>query len=185
MVAMIFGDAFMLSNFSRWIEVSERSLLSNVASAQRAVSEDVKISAVVKANAYGHGVANVVSPLERALDVDSFSVVSPAEAAELRSLGVRKAIIVLGCFESSDFDAIVGTDSIPFVCSPVVLERLSSAAAKASKTVRVILKIDTGMGRLGAVVEEAGVLASVVAEMEWLELAGFATHFAMSDVPGA
>ena len=167
----------------RWIEISESSLSGNASAARRLLGNDTKISAVVKANAYGHGLSEIAPFLERSDDIFSFSVASPAEALELRSLGIEKDIVLLACFEGSDFDAIVESGAIPFVYNATALKRLAEAAAKALRKTRVLLKIDTGMGRLGAAVEDAGRLADIVAGSDSLELAGFSTHFAMSDAP--
>ncbi len=169
----------------KWIEISDAALASNIAALRKSLPQDTILSAVVKANAYGHGLDVVAPVLERLPGVDAFSIVSVDEARELRDLGIRKPIVLLGCFPFSDFDGIVETNTIPFVHSEPVAVSLEAAAEKARRTVRVILKIDTGMGRLGAHPEDAGKLIDTVEHAKHLELAGFATHFAMSDIPGA
>ena len=72
-------------------------------------------------------------------------------------------------------------DLIPFIYSPDLLQELNSASGKCSKKTRVIVKIDTGMGRLGEKGENLNLLIEKVASCEHLEIAGFATHFSQTD----
>src|SRR5258708_37815920 len=77
-----------------WIEVSKSSLCSNLSSIRRQVGDKVKILAIVKSNAYGHGLKQVSILLED--KIDWFGVDSIDEAMEIRLLGCKKPIVVLG-----------------------------------------------------------------------------------------
>ena len=136
-----------MHNHLKWIEVSEKKMLHNIREARKYINEGVKLSTVIKANAYGHDSKLIAPILEKTPEVDSFSVVNVEEAVELRESGVKKPVAILGYFTSEECSVISELDLIPFIYSNDLLQDLNNAAAKSSKKIREIIKINTGMGR--------------------------------------
>ena len=146
----------------------------------RCVGPGVKILAVVKANSYGHGAVGVARALEQE-GCDFFGVASVEEAMELRSAGIKASIIVLAGIFPPDHGCVVENDLTPLVWSKSQIEGLERAAAASGKVVPVHLKVDTGMGRLGA--DEAGLkeLAIRVKQSAALRLEGVMSHLSNAD----
>ena len=141
----------------------------------------VRLMAALKADAYGHG-AEVLGPaLERA-GADAFGVATAAEALALRAHGVTRPILVLGPLRGC-LREVLAADVELTVTDTASLTAIETAGAAASA--RVHLKVDTGMGRLGAAPEQALALAQALARSCSAELAAVWTHLACADEPDA
>ncbi len=141
----------------------------------------VRLMAALKADAYGHG-AEVLGPaLERA-GADAFGVATAAEALALRAHGVTRPILVLGPLRGC-LREVLAADVELTVTDTASLTAIETAGAAASA--RVHLKVDTGMGRLGAAPEQALALAQALARSRSAELAAVWTHLACADEPDA
>lgn len=139
-----------------------------------------KILAVVKAGAYGHGAVEVSRRL-LALGVDMLGVALVEEGRELREAGIDAPLLVMGAVFPEQAETIVSLNLIPVVYNGVVARALVHAAKKTGTRVSVHVKIDTGMGRIGVMPEEApGVIAALKAD--GLEVQGLMTHFADADL---
>ncbi|GIV55554.1 MAG: alanine racemase [Candidatus Kapaibacterium sp.] len=160
------------------IEISRRALEQNIAYF-RSIAPGKEIIAVVKANAYGHGM-NLVAPVLEPL-VDAFGVAFAEEGAALRSIGITKPIIVLMTPTSDDAEEIVEHDLDVVACSLDVMERLDAVAARSRRRVRCHLYVDTGMHRDGIAPEEVPAFAEACTRLEQIEVVGICTHFARSD----
>lgn len=164
-----------------WAEVDLGALGHNVGEVRRLVGSKVKIMAVVKANAYGHGAAEVARAAVRS-GADWLGVATPEEAFSLREEGVEAPILVLGYVPYTDLEELIRKDVSITVFSLAQAKDASRVAARRGAAVRVHVKIDTGMMRIGFLPgrkteEEIFQLASlpgVVAE-------GIFTHFALAD----
>jgi alanine racemase len=160
------------------VEISRHALEQNVAYF-RSLAPSTKIIAVVKANAYGHGmglVAPVLEPL-----VDAFGVAFAEEGAALRSIGITKPIIVLMTPTSDDAEEIVEHDLDVVACSLDVVQRLNTVARRFGRRVRCHIYVDTGMHRDGLAPEEVPAFVEACAQLEHVEVVGLCTHFARSD----
>ncbi|GBD04781.1 Alanine racemase [bacterium HR20] len=160
------------------IEISRRALEQNIAYF-RSIAPGKEIIAVVKANAYGHGmelVATAIEPL-----VDAFGVAFAEEGAALRSIGITKPIIVLMTPTIGDAEEIVEHDLDAVACSLDVVQRLNTVAQRFGRRVRCHLYVDTGMHRDGIAPEEVPAFVEACAQLEQIELVGLCTHFARSD----
>jgi len=140
------------------------------------------VIAVVKANAYGHGAAQVARALERA-GADLLACADIEEGAALRSAGVECEILVFGALSVSDLDGLFDCRLTPTISTPGAAVAVQAAAARYGKRLRYHLKIDTGMNRLGFRFDNLkrslpGLLAS-----SNLELDAVYTHFATADDP--
>lgn len=165
-----------------WIEIDLDALEHNVATIRRALTPGTEIIAVVKANAYGAGVAGMGPALEAA-GLERFAVVWPAEGVALRGLGIRRPIVVLGHAYPADADAAVAND-LTLTCHSLELGKAISAAALTQKRpAKVHLKIDTGLHRFGVTLDEGIVLAEALRELPALEVEGLTTHMANADEP--
>ncbi|MCC7418562.1 MAG: alanine racemase [Acidobacteria bacterium] len=138
--------------------------------------------AVVKANAYGHGAAQVARALEAA-GADLLACADIEEGATLRAAGVRAEILVFGALSVSDLDGVFDGRLTPTISTPGAARAVQAAAAKYRQRLPYHLKIDTGMNRLGFRFDNLrrtlpGLLASPN-----LELAAVYTHFATADDP--
>jgi alanine racemase len=140
------------------------------------------VIAVVKANAYGHGAAQVALALEAA-GADLLACADIEEGAALRAAGVRAQILVFGALSLSDLDGLFDCSLTPTISTPGAALAVQAAAEKYKKRVRYHLKIDTGMNRLGFRFDNLtrtlpGLLAS-----QNLDLEAIYTHFATADDP--
>lgn len=138
-----------------------------------------KIIAIVKANAYGHGVEFVASQIEH--EVDCFGVARLEEALVLRSKGVIKPILLLeGFFSKKDLPIIAVNNIQTVVHNKEQLEALK--AAPLPNPIKVWLKIDTGMHRLGVALEEVDYFCQEFAKCPNIEPHfGFVSHFSRAD----
>jgi alanine racemase len=137
------------------------------------------ILAPIKANAYGHGAINVARALEA--DVLGFAVATTSEALELRAAGIVKDVLLLTPAPVSALPALVH-NRVSFVVSSVdQLEALSLEASAQRATVRVHLKVNTGLNRLGSQPEDAARVLAALAIQPHLELFGMMTHLVDSE----
>jgi alanine racemase len=144
-----------------------------------------KVLAVIKSNAYGHGIVPVARALSKAR-ADWFGVTCSAEGAELRESGIREPILILTGFWAGEEQRILKNNLTPAITRPEQLRLLDRAAAQAGKKRRRLvdfhLKIDSGMNRLGIAPSEIPAFARVLADCPNLRLAGTFTHIASSEV---
>lgn len=159
-----------------WAEINLDALGQNIRNIKE-YTGNKEIMAVVKANAYGHGVALVAPELYR-LGITRFSVSNIGEARELRELLPQAEILVFGGCEAEWFGYITDLNLIQTVGDMEFARELSDWAVKNNKTVRVHIKADTGMSRIG--IETAEEAAEIIA-MPSLSVEGIYTHFACSD----
>lgn len=173
------------------VQVDLSAFAQNVTNLKRLVPETTRLCAVVKANAYGHG---GIQCAKTALENGAFSlaVVRISEAFAMRDAGITAPILLLGeaLPEQVSFLAAHG---IRASVADIQSARALSAAAKAlGTTLKIHIKLDTGMGRLGflhpdmvtkGAGEETGLLqARGIAQLKGLEVEGIYTHFAKADM---
>jgi len=163
-----------------WVEIDLGRLELNVAQVRAALPPYLSYIAVVKADAYGHGLEPIVGRLMRA-GVDVFAVANLVEAAAIREVGRGWPILVLSALLPGEESQAVQLGVMPTVSSIDEVRRLDEAARAIGRPVRVHLKIDTGMGRLGVWHPDAGRVYGAIRETAQLELAGIYTHFAASN----
>jgi len=166
-----------------YAEVNLGAIRRNFRALRGLLEPRIKMLAVVKADAYGHGAV----PVARALadeGADMLGVAMVEEGVELRLAGVRTPILVLGTFPRNEVAAAFQYDLRLTIDAVETATRLARLAADRLKPVPVHLKIDTGMNRLGVRAEEAADAAAVVAGLPGLVLEGAYTHLACADVEG-
>ncbi|MBE6953041.1 MAG: alanine racemase [Ruminococcaceae bacterium] len=173
-----------------WAEISLDRLAQNFRRIRAGLADGVKIMSVVKADAYGHG-ATVVAPELQRLGSDAFAVSNIEEAVVLRRSGITRPILVLGWVPPAWADVLLREQIETAVFSLESAQKLSEEAGKIGGTVKVHLKIDTGMGRLGIRASDEASIALAVAEIAEiavlpnLQIVGLFTHFSTADEPAS
>lgn len=163
-----------------WVEIDLGALERNLRNIRAALPPWIRYVAVVKADAYGHGMAQTVTRLMHA-GADMFAVANIGEAAEIRELGSGWPILVLSALLPAEDSQIIDYNVIPAVSSAGEVERFATLAKSANRVIKIHLKIDTGMGRLGVWHEEAASLARLILSKPELSLEGVFTHFSSAD----
>ena len=148
-----------------------------------------KYLGVVKADAYGHGAVSVARALEEN-GADYLAVACIAEAIELREAGLRLPILILGNTPAADVPLLLRYAITQTVADSDYAAAFSAAATAAGGTLRVHVKVDTGMSRLGFLCDEQNLGESVdaiaqICALPGLQAEGIFTHFAVSDEPDA
>lgn len=162
-----------------WVEIDLPAIDRNVGRIKQALPTHVRYVAVVKANAYGHGMPEVATRLLQA-SVDCFAVANVAEAAILREIGHDADILLLSPTLPSELPRALALGLDLTLNSLDEAKALAAASAKAGLKAKVHVKVDTGMGRAGVWHEQAAELFAFVqaAGFEWR---GVFTHFSDAD----
>lgn len=156
------------------------SAIAHNLSVVRRLAGPASVLAVLKANAYGHGAVLVARALEQA-GVDMLAVAMVEEGLELRNAGVRAPIVVLGGAYDGGYDTLIAKDLVPVVFREDHLQGLARVSGRSSKKVRVHLKIDTGMSRLGLMPDQLGSFLEAARRYPHIEIDGLLSHFANAD----
>ena len=141
-----------------------------------------RVIAVVKANAYGHGSAQVAKALEGA-GADLLACADIEEGAVLRRAGIKSEILVFGAMSVSDLDGLFDCNLTPTISTPGAAQAVQKAAVRYKRRVRYHLKIDTGMNRMGFRFDNLKRSLPELLASPNLELDAVYTHFATADVP--
>lgn len=161
------------------LELRSAALVANARKA-RQLAGSARLFAMVKANAYGHGLpwaATVMAP-----EVDGFGVALMAEARTLREAGITAPLLLVeGCFDPQELLEASTADIHSVVHSAWQIEQLESTRLPAPIT--VWLKVDSGMHRLGMPVGEAAAAIKRLGALPGVSLAGVMSHFACADMP--
>jgi len=165
-----------------WAEIDLDALASNFRLVRERVNAGVKVMAVVKANAYGHGAVACAQRLA-AEGADWFAVALPEEGVELRRAGITQPILSLGGFWTGQEQLCLENALVPVVYRLDMIEALDRAAREARRVADVHLKIDTGMGRLGVRYTEIDEIADALRAFKHIRVDGVMTHFAAADNP--
>lgn len=156
-----------------------KQLVQNIATVRARVGERVQILFPVKADAYGHGAVGIARAAERA-GMDYFGVANIAEAMELRDAGIRTPILILASSRIAHVADLVRTEVDVTLSSLEFAQALAAEARRQGRRVRVHVKVDTGMGRNGALPHDALAICRAIAQMPALECTGIFSHFACS-----
>jgi alanine racemase len=166
-----------------WAEIDLDALCSNVREIRRITNPRARVMAIVKANAYGHGVEQVSRVALRS-GADWLGVALLQEALELRRQGISAPILILGHTPDEDAPEVVANDISQTVFTREAILALDAAAGKLGLKARVHVKIETGMGRIGfPATRETAALISQLAGLPNVEIEGIYTHFAAADAP--
>ncbi|MDO8536110.1 MAG: alanine racemase [Candidatus Omnitrophota bacterium] len=162
-----------------WAEVDMKALEHNYTQVKRLAGKDVQMMAVVKANAYGHGTVEVSKVLEK-MGVNYLGVATTDEAVRLRDHGIKTPILVLGSVLPEEVKVAKDRDITLTICNYDILKeikRLAKAEEDQGTRVKVHIKVDTGMGRIGVWHEDALDFVKEVSSEKSVALEGIYTHF--------
>ena len=163
----------------KWVEVNLGNIASNMRYIRKTVSKEAKVIAVVKADAYGHG-ATEVSRIVLKNGADMLGVANIDEAMELRRAGIKVPILLLNWTEPPHLEDVVRNSLAQTIFDLDSARVLSSVAKKMNRTVLVHIKIDTGMGRLGLLAEDAPGFVQKVAILPNLKIEGIFSHLSVA-----
>ncbi len=164
------------------VEIDLAALRHNFQEVQRTVGDSCDVLAVVKANAYGHGVSSVV-PALAAAGANMFGVALVEEGIDLRKLGIEQPILILGSFFPGQESELLEYQLTPVLYTLDCARRLDHAARDAERSVDYHLKVDTGMGRLGFRVDRLGEVLPALKNLQNLNMTGLMSHLAVADEP--
>ncbi len=165
---------------SAWIELDVARWRQNYRLIHSALPVGVKLGAVIKDEAYGHGLL-AAATIAREAGVTFLAVSTLEEAASLRDHGVDTPILLLGERLESELPSCLALDVICCVGEPHIIIALGRLAARAGRRVPVHLKINTGLNRYGVRWDQVASMAELFRAAPALELAGVFSHFAQSD----
>lgn len=157
------------------IQIDAQELRSNYAIFRSLLGPSKKIIAVVKANAYGHGLREVVRLLED--EADAFAVDDIQELHAIRFL-TEKPVYVLGYVAVDGIDTLIDLKGTPVVYSPETIRAINQRALAIHERVSVTIKIEALLGRQGVFIEELPELLTALSECSQIELIGLYAHFA-------
>lgn len=163
-----------------WVEVNLEYLAQNVKSIKKLVQKGVKLLAVVKADAYGHG-AVMVAQTMLASGVDMLGVASIDEGLNLRDANISCDILVLGAVPVWAFESAVENDIILSIFSEEHILAAKQAFERTGKKVKAHIKVDTGMNRIGVSIKEAVDFIKSVQNAEFIDLQGVFSHLACAE----
>ena len=170
-----------MSKYHRiYAEVDLDAIRHNISSIKNNIPSSVRLMPVIKADGYGHGAVEVA----RAVDdlSDMFGVATIEEALELRGVGIKKPILILGTLSANHFEEAVLNDISVNVYTEAMAASLSKAALKLKKEARIHIAVDTGMNRIGISCNDEGLeLAHRISSYDGLYTEGIFSHFATAD----
>lgn len=163
-----------------WAEINLEALRFNLNSITSHLPDGVKMMAVVKADAYGHGVKQIARCLQSE-GVEDFGVAIAEEGQTLREIGVEGSILVFGgCYPGQE-DLFFSNSLVPTVYDLPTLKNLSTLAQLKGKQFPYHLKVDTGMGRLGIGPDDIGIFLEKAQTYEGMKLKGVFSHLSSAD----
>lgn len=172
----------MKSHHLTWVEIDARALRSNLQQLRKLVGREVLLAAVVKANAYGHGI-DVISPLALEAGADWLAVYSLEEGLRLRKIGLQCPILLLGYVQLADIQKMVQNDLRLTVFNAETLAELAKVTGKLNRDVQVHLKVETGMNRQGVLPEHLPHVLSLLQRSEHILLEGLCSQLATAEEP--
>jgi len=163
-----------------WVEINLDAIANNVKNIKELIGEKKELMAVVKGNAYGHDI------LEASLvflknGASRLAVARLEEGILLRKTGITVPILVLGLTLKQQAELLVSYSITPTVSEYDMIEKLSESGFKQGKIVKVHLKVDTGMGRIGIFPNHILNFIKKVKVLKNVEIEGIFTHFSVAD----
>lgn len=158
------------------------AMLSNMEQMHRLTDPHTRLIAVIKTDGYGHGAIPIARELEPLDYVYGYAVATEEEGLSLRSAGMKKPVLILGYTFPEQYEGLLQADISPAVFTLDMAKKLSEAAARLGRDAHIHIKLDTGMGRVGYLVnaESADEIARIAA-LPHIVIEGMFTHFAKAD----
>lgn len=167
---------------STWAEINLENIKYNVDNVKNSIGNDTKLCCVIKADAYGHGAVEVAKYLDEEENVDFFSVARLEEGLELTKNDIKTPILCMGYIDKNKIKFAIENDIRLTVYSLEYSKEVSKVATEINKKAYIHIKIDTGMSRIGFLVNENSIEdIKKIFELENVIIEGMYTHFAKSD----
>lgn len=161
--------------------VDLNAVYHNIQEMRRLIKKGTKLMAIIKADAYGHGAVTIAKALDDK-GIDAYGVAIIEEAVELREAGIKKPILILGYTPKEQYDLVVSYDVTQTVFQYEMAQALSEEAIKQGKTVKIHIKLDTGMSRIGFKDNEESIKEiKRISVLKGIEIEGLFSHFARAD----
>lgn len=159
-----------------WVEISKNNLLHNLETFKEIIDKKVKLLAVVKSNAYGHGLAQVAKLVTSS--VNWFGVNDITEGLLIRQSGIKSPVLILGYVPLEELGQAILNDLSFVVYNDQTLVRADKVASNLAKKAKIHLKLETGTNRQGLAFEELDRFISLIKKRRNLLIEGVYTHFA-------
>ena len=166
-----------------WVEINLENLTDNIKEIKSNIPQGVKLLAVVKADAYGHG-AVMLAPSLLASGADMLGVASIDEGVDLREAKITSDILVLGAVPVWAVESAVRADLAISVFSKAHIEACRQAYERTGVKPKVHIKLDTGMNRIGVSVDDAVDFIKEIQKSDFINLQGIFTHLAAAEERG-
>lgn len=163
-----------------WVEIDRETLAENIQRIKAHIGPDVALMATVKADAYGHG-AVAVSRVAVQNGADYLAVANIQEALDLRDAGIMAPILVLSYTPIYAIREAVRNDITVTVYDLDLARAFNTAAKEANQKLKIHVKVDSGMGRLGILPDDTISLFRHLIAMPYLDIEGIYTHFSTAD----
>jgi alanine racemase len=176
------GEKFM-NRYTRVHAVIDLdAVLYNMEAMRGNLAEGTRIMAVIKADGYGHGAAEIAETIDKLDYLAGYAVATVEEGLILRNHGIEKPILILGYAFPDQYDELISANMRPTVFTRKMAEELSEAAGRVGTDCRIHFAVDTGMSRIGYQVTEEAVEEMVqIANLPHIMVEGIFTHFARAD----
>ncbi len=164
-----------------WAEIDLDKLAHNMREIRRLTDKKALITAVIKADGYGHGAKYIAKTLKEN-GADRFAVAILDEALELRKFGIKEEILIMGYTQPEKAKDLVENELEQAVYSYELAKAISHKAVELNKMARIHIKVDTGMGRIGLRIDDEAVdLIKKISQLPNIIIEGLFTHFAIAD----
>lgn len=160
-----------------WIEVNLENLENNINEIKKIIDDNCKIMAVVKANAYGHGMINIATKLNE-IGIQDFAVATLSEGIELRKNNIEGNILILGYTNFEDIGYVIKYDLTQTIVDYEYAKQINQLELE--DKIKAHIKINTGMNRIGTSYENIDEIIDIY-NMENIEVLGIFSHFCVAD----
>jgi alanine racemase len=174
----------MYDNSFNCIKINCTALQHNYTIIQKSAGAGIPVMAMVKADAYGHGMVMAAMAFERA-GCRTFGVAELREAVLLRQAGIRGSIYVTIGFAEEDAGLIFQYELIPVIYSYEAAQALSDKAVALGQEIGVHIKVDSGMSRLGIFPADIAAFSDAVSGLQGVKITGIMSHFPEADNPAS
>ncbi len=164
---------------SCWLELNRTALLHNVSTIKKSLGQK-KLAFVVKGNAYGHGLDEIIGICKQSDAIDWFCTATLSEALHLRTLGITKPLLVMSFVDQDPLLALQADIDMAVYDHEHILQ-LQRVAEQHQKPCYVHIKVDTGLSRFGFSPDEAFALIARLKDHPWLVVRGVMSHFATAE----
>lgn len=165
---------------STWLEIDLDAIAKNTRNIKKLIGQNKELMAVVKGNAYGHDVLEIV-PIFLKNGATRLAVARLEEGIFLRKAGIDVPILVLSATLKEEAETALMHDITTSACNISFIKKMNELSLKLKKKAKIHLKIDTGMGRLGVKPEKAVDFIKKVLTFDHIIIEGIFTHFSVAD----